>query len=968
MSFASNASPFGLKRSSEAQDFARRASSKLLTWVREHYEIYTLDQANFTPSGLFNYHLRGDYYLGLTKDNAAYTNMGIFADGASRLTNIASPIESVDTAGITRSRDLAARFQSRTTVQPAGGGVAEFGVMNASEPLAPAHPAHFFTREVANGSMLTEFLFAEQATMTYRLLPYMKDFHKGVKEFLTNEAIFFSDNINLLKNKDDGGGQIAHVAQAFLIENFYTMLDAEITPVDVGEVRKPVNNRGGDLIVDLNPFGSFTLMSVNPADPKPCFVLPIAYVLGVMQEYRAISTDVDAAIDARIEAQLRDLLIEAVRTSYRIGGFYTVDALLAPPNDLVLTDCDNFRPRYRSDRAGTRRIVSEKTDDFNQGRVRECLNYFFGLHFDSFSTEFTIGSVVELNFNFQKAFNDFQSNQEAPAMGANDLRTYLQGGAFYRVTASRRGTKRQKNQQFYDLEAVDAAGNLRVAPRTSRLEGVKFQHEDQGIQVPAMRLVRLAGEGSNDPRAHNPLNIIGRLLLTQSYYVFNAGSYYTTKRDMRKLKAEDTTGSYEPLAEALQRGGAWNSGRNGHQAGHRFGILDLYAEQRLDLIADYLAAMYDSLKGKYRDSFVNFYTGDMHTNELSYLTSAVSNYIDSRVTPEDAEREPVLVGPRLTTRLPEETIVSQTPVYPPNHPDVLAGLAVAGDRMPEQTHRQVMNFRTADPELVYYQMDSVLLREALRDLNLEFYQWYTDIAEGLDRGERNFLRGGNLDPDDSNRPMVRTGSGKKGDRPHDKKRIAPTKLILNSMWPLLTDRAKKAVESGEVPAHLMLRRLVAAVTRHRVETSRAIPAVPISTSFINFGELLRSPAQYALPPNLSSDDVAAFVDYLQSTYFNDYGLIANLAADIETVRTIEYSQDQLISAFKRQYNSFRNTKVLNRFSFPATASLVTIFRRLIQTDPNQRAEMAAIITTQTPPAPVEAPAPAAPIPEPMRRA
>ena len=86
-----------------------------------------------------------------------------------------------------------------------------------------------------------------------------------------------------------------------------------------------------------------------------------------------------------------------------------MDALLAPPNDLVLTDCDNFRPRYRSDRAGTRRVVSEKTDDFNQGRVRECLNYFFGLHFDA-STEFTIGSVVELNFNFQ-VFNDIETKQ-----------------------------------------------------------------------------------------------------------------------------------------------------------------------------------------------------------------------------------------------------------------------------------------------------------------------------------------------------------------------------------------------------------------------------------------------------------------------------------------------------------------------------------------------------------------------------
>ena len=90
MSFASNASPFGLKRSSEAQDFAKRASSKLLTWVREHYDLHPRPGKLHTFR-LFNYHLRGDYYLGLTKDNAAYTNMGLYADGASRLTNIASP-------------------------------------------------------------------------------------------------------------------------------------------------------------------------------------------------------------------------------------------------------------------------------------------------------------------------------------------------------------------------------------------------------------------------------------------------------------------------------------------------------------------------------------------------------------------------------------------------------------------------------------------------------------------------------------------------------------------------------------------------------------------------------------------------------------------------------------------------------------------------------------------------------------
>ena len=152
-------------------------------------------------------------------------------------------------------------------------------------------------------------------------------------------------------------------------------------------------------------------------------------------------------------------------------------------------------------------------------------------------------------------------------------------------------------------------------------------------------------------------------------------------------------------------------------------------EHRVDLIADYLAAMYDSLKGKYRENFVNFYTGDFHTNELNYLTNAVSNYIDSRVAPEDANREPVLVGPRLTTRETRSSL-SRAPV---------AGAA---------DYRQIQNFRTADPELVYYQIDSPLLRNILGQLNEQFYEWYVTMAEQLDRGTRNLIRGGNLEPDD----------------------------------------------------------------------------------------------------------------------------------------------------------------------------------------------------------------------------
>ena len=128
-----------------------------------------------------------------------------------------------------------------------------------------------------------------------------------------------------------------------------------------------------------------------------------------------------------------------------------------------------------------------------------------------------------------------------------------------------------------------------------------------------------------------------------------------------------------------------------------------------------------------------------------------------------------------------------------------------------------------------------------------------------------------------------------------------------------------------------------------------------------------------MPLNISSTDVSAFLDYVEATYYNDYGIIAALAANIETTRTQNYNQDQLIAAFKRLYNSYRNTTALNRFTFPATANLIQIFRQTISLPGPLRAAEAAraadagTMTTVAPPAPVEQPAPAAPIPAPMRR-
>ena len=947
MSFEQNASPFGLGRSSQANDFAQRAARNLIPWVREHYEIYTLNQAAFTPSGLLNYHLRGDYYLGLTKDNPDYENMGLFNAGNARLTNIASPIQSFPT-GIVRSIDLAARLGNMIpNARPLGAGAQEFGLGDNSAPVPPIAPEHFFTRDVARGSMLTEFLFAEQATLTYRLLPYMKDFQTGVRNFLVSEAMHFIENINRLRNQTgNNAGTTADIAMAFNlqggVDGVYQDLDLfGIAPNTVGNagvinMPNPIPN------IDISVYPNFEAIELNDAAPKFCFVLPIVYALGALNEFNTtVSPDINPADAAQIRAILEDMLTQSVYYSYRIGSYYTIDPA---SGNFILDNTNNFRPFNRNGN-----LCSEKTPEFNFNNTRDRLRDFFNIYFDLVNTPFPVGTIVELNTqvingNTPNAFIQARANQtQVPVLNNADFQIHIDGGNLFRITGMSppQVVSNRPNIRRYQMESVDAAG----IPRGVTVEGINEYWRTDAGEVPGIILHRPVAQGVNDVSVHSPLNIIGRLFLTQSYHTFNTGAYYNAQRDMRKLRASDAPGHYPPLNEAMQGGNANNPGRNGHQANHKYGVLDLYTEHRVDLIADYLAAMYDSLKGKYRENFVNFYTGDFHTNELNYLTNAVSNYIDSRVSPEDANREPVLVGPRLTTRLPE------------------APVAGAAD------YRQIQNFRTADPELVYYQIDSQLLRNILGQLNEQFYEWYVTMAEQLDRGTRNLIRAGNLEPDDpAQRALLVRSSGNNRDPAADRQRIRPTKLILEAMWPLLSDRASKAIESGEVPAHTMMQTIAAAVTQHRAGTSQAIPAVPISPSFIDFGKLLRSPAQFAELPNLSTDDVIAFLDFLQSTYFNDYGLIGLIAAGIETVRTEQYSQDQLISAFKRQYNSFRNTRVLNRFTFPATASLVVAFRDMISTDPNARAIEAATATTETPPPPVEDPAPAAPIPEPMRRA
>jgi hypothetical protein len=783
--------------------------------------------------------------------------------------------------------------------------------------------------------MLTEFLLGEQATIAYRLLPYMDNFHAKVRDFISSESTAFLGNAQRLCNTV--GNNTTQVHQSVRLDNsLFAYLDTQtsLIPSELGIVTwTNFTPAGGGNWNAVRLTTDFTGLMFPPYADFGAFaaahnircVLPIYLACAAHREYiELIRPGIIPAFQVELDDIFNNLLLESVRTSLRLN--------------------QNFAQRTMSG-------IERSHLDGNNNRVRDGIREFLNTYFNMLTNPFPVGTVVELNRNVldptrlqpnrRRAVNEVINAANVPldpitllpTRSVADLEVHIDANPFFIITAT--GSRRAGNRRIntYQLQSTDQAGvPLFVAGDVVTTGNIDEEYPDGNTRVPTFTLFTTT---TNTPAAHTPLSIVGRLLLSASYSIFNAGAYYSSQRDMRKLTKDAAPGHFAPILEAMGGAAGMTQGRASHNAGHAYGIIDFYAESRADLLYYYLAGMFDSIKGRYRDEFVAFYTGDFHTNEVSYYTNAISNYIDNQVRPENADAEPVLVGPRLVTRVPRP--------LPP------VGLG------PET----FLFTRSADPEVVYYQIDSPLLRECLRTFNTRFYEWYTNIAQQFDRGQLNLTRGGN----EEDRRLYAS----RGDPSVERSRIAPTKVVLDQMWPLITQRATSIVESGEVPADVLLGALAEAVRAHRENTSQAFPAVPVTNSFINFGELLRSPTQYALPPSLSTTDITAFLDFLHATYYNDYALIAILAANIEDERTRRYSQDQLISTFKAQLNTYRNTKVLNRFPFPAIAHLIRIFREQVALPTSVRAAEAATITTRLPQAPEEQDAIGPSVPEPIRR-
>lgn len=825
------------KGSKEARDFAIRATNKLAPWVVDHYKVFLRDEGSFSHHALFEYHLRGDHFIGLTRADANYDDIGLGqtnSGGNPRFVNNPSrPLGSMYGAP-------ASEFDFRRALidnQPyrGVGEQTQFSVYPVTAERDTRGASDFLVKELINSTSLIHMTMQELGSMTYSLLPF-------------------------------AGTQVYEATMEYILDFIWDVLNADDSILRMGTIHPMVeyDRPGGEYASAAATIGVGPLELTGRLDPVsyqfPCSI-PLYLVAATIQELQASGVPIN--VDGDVRTHLQNLFINAYNACVRMRD----------DNDI-------------KEQKGEARYDSSK-DKFNQ-----TFRPFLKSYFDTVVSKYPVGTTITL----AKPGYGGVANEIATATGVPvaDIQNHNE----YVITATRVVKKNKKLKQEYQLSST--------LPAAARYRPTKYVSDVDDKQS--------AFVFSSDPAIRRtvevaaPVGIIGRAMLTHVIHLNHIASYFVAQRDFRRLSVDDVPGSYEPLPTA----GTITGGRVPFpldvQKQAKQGLLDYYVEIRLEFMAAYLVGLYDSLQPSMREQMVRFYESDMFANEFAYYSSVVSNYISSESTTEENI----------------EPISGRMSVY--KEPE---------GETPQGTNRFIY-MQPIAPESVYYKLESPMLRLIYREYVGRFYDWYVALAMDLDQGRRNFTPSGLTK--EAAEAGIKEG---KGSKDKYKKRIQPTQAILKQMWPLLKSRATEAVKEGRASSHQMMRALAEVANTQRSRLNLATPLVPFSTTFIDFGALLSDPRRYNLPPSLDPEVVSDFITFLESVYFTSYDMVGSLATAIETTQAANLSRDALIEEFEKKYASFRKTKVVNQFTWPASAELVHLFREFTSIPPALRAELAA---------------------------
>jgi hypothetical protein len=476
------------KSSSKAYEFAVKAINKLEPWLQSHYEL-AFNSITTSPfdASLFLYHLRGDYHLGATQNDADNTGLGHRdGDPANRtLAHIASRpgdaaldltqfLQRLSRGGFTTP----APYANNYGVQPQAG-MRHDGDRNAL----------IFTREIAAGTSLQHFALPELATQIYQLSPYVKNFYDPIAEHITD---VMRDMVN--GNSKSALGKTHH-------ECVSVALRPTVRSRFSGIVTSGLSLEEDFVTPDFIPWSAFTtsLAGIN-------FHYPL-YLFN--QVYEDINRQ---GLTGVLEGELNQLAVAMFQLAQNQNGKV-------------------------SDRDG------KTAGNLDRGAV---LNAIKASHFNALSGEFLNGTVIALNL--KRPADKIPYPKGTVNLGGGRKQTYYQwlqenpGQNRFIIVDSllRKQNNKWKRSYRIKLESAGAPlGEWNAAFNVPPGAGADFN------------FTVVNADNAANSNYSSLENLIGKSMLQESIIIQHQLAFRKSQIDMRKLTKKDTPGHEEKLLRSL---------------------------------------------------------------------------------------------------------------------------------------------------------------------------------------------------------------------------------------------------------------------------------------------------------------------------------------------------------------------------------------------------------------------------------
>ena len=435
------------------------------------------------------------------------------------------------------------------------------------------------------------------------------------------------------------------------------------------------------------------------------------------------------------------------------------------------------------------------------------------------------------------------------------------------------------------------------------------------------------------------LRIVMDCYMTIETYTALLTGNITTKK-ANKFSRANQDPNMRALA-ARERGGGGGDGKKGKDKGKdKPGCAEKLAELRTELALGQLVGTYLTTRGDY-SRLQDFYNQDLTGAEILWLSNSISDFSPNLVSATPSLNrnqlvQQVYIPPQNarqyvtgTETSPEKIVLHRADPY-----GVLGGVPrnqVVGTSITVPTTKDFAQevpyaYEPVKPTTIFLRLDSALLRDILIEYVRQHNLFITEVARTAVRKKGKKRQG-------------QGGKQKKGNQNKKASSVLPT------MWMLTKQMATQILLLDDAKPHVMWNNLFDAVDRYRTQMTMQYPMIPEHwAQTFTVTNLRKDPELTGDSPNTEEQAalLSEYMQFLESVYFQDFGMIAEIATGLDIARIEMISDlDVLKRYFVERLHEDTRSRFLDRASWNGYQSLIYIMRTFADIPPELRGEYTA---------------------------